>query len=102
MSRNNKITIHEITSTLDGEGIETTTEAYSATVWVSVEHRNPSEKWADGRMKPEVTDIFTTRYIPGITSAMGITYGSKVYEIMGVEDVRDEHKTLIIQAKEVI
>lgn len=99
---NRKITITQTTTSINSEGIETTATTTVKTLWVSVEHRNPSEKWADGRMKPEVTDMFTTRYSSGITSAMGVLYGSKVYTIIGVEDVRDEHKVLIIQAKEVI
>ena len=96
-----KILVTQTTVTTDSEGIEQETATTFKTLWVAVEHRNPSEKWSDGRMKPEVTDMFTTRYTAGITSAMGVLYGSKVYEIIGVEDVRDEHKTLIIYAKEV-
>ena len=89
------------TETTIVECVEQKTVTTVKMLWVSVEHRNPSEKWSDGRMKPDVTDMFTTRYTPGITSAMGVLYGSKVYEIVGVEDVRDEHRVLIIQAKEV-
>jgi len=97
----NKITITQTVTTIDSEGIEQKSTTTFCTKGATVEHRNPSEKWSDGRMKPEVTDMFTARYSSGITSAMGITYGAKVYEIIGVEDIRDEHKTLIIQAKEV-
>ena len=96
----NKITITQKTTTIV-ECVEQETVTTFCTKGASVEHRNPSEKWSDGRTKPDVTDMFTTSYTPGITSAMGVLYGSKVYEIVGVEDVRDEHKTLIIQAKEV-
>jgi len=98
---NRKILITQTAVTIDSEGIEQKTTTTFKTLWVAVEHRNPSEKWSDGRMKPEVTDMFTTRYTAGITSAMGVSYGSKVYEIVSAEDVRDEHKTLIILAKEV-
>ena len=98
----NKITIKQLTTAIDSEGIEQKTESVFCTKGAAVEHRNPSEKWADGRMKPDVTDIFKMRYSPGITSDMGIAYGAKVYEIIGVEDIRDEHRELLIQAKEVI
>ena len=96
-----KITITQTTTEII-ECVEQKTVTTFCTKGASVEHRNPSEKWSDGRMKPEVTDLFKDMsYTPGITSAMGITYGSKVYEIIGVEDVHDEHRVLIIQAKEV-
>lgn len=101
VDRTHKIDVTQTAASLDGEGIEITTTEIFKSLWVSVEHRNPSEKWSEGRMKPEVTDIFTARYTAGITSAMGILHGPKVYEIIGVEDVRDEHSTLIICAKEV-
>jgi len=97
-----KITITQTVTTINSEGIETTVTTTFCTKGADVEHRNPSEKWANGRMNPDITDMFTTRYTAGITSAMGVSYGSKVYVILGVEDVRDEHKVLVIQAKEVI
>ena len=96
-----KITITKTTVTIDSEGIEQKTVTTVKTLWVSVEHRNPSEKWSGGRMNPDVTDMFTACYSTGITNAMGVTYGSKVYEIVGVEDIRDEHREIVIQAKEV-
>lgn len=97
----NKITITQAKTEIDSEGFEQKTVSVFCTKGAAVEHRNPSEKWADGRMKPDVTDIFKTRYSPGITSDMGISYGTKRYEIIGVEDIRDEHRELLIQAKEV-
>lgn len=99
--RNHKITITRTVAEIDSEGIERHVTFIVHEKWASVEHRNPSEKWSNGRMNPEVTDIFTTGYVPGITSEMGITYGAKRYEIVGVEDIRDEHRELLIQAKEV-
>lgn len=98
--RSHKIIITKTVAEIDSEGIERYVASVVRGKWASVEHRNPSEKWANGRMNPEVTDIFTTGYVPGITSEMGITYGSKRYEIIGVEDIRDEHRELVIQAKE--
>ena len=98
----NKITITQVTAEVDAGGVEQKTVSVFCSKGASVEHRNPSEKWSDGRMKPDVTDIFKMRYSPGITSDMGIAYGAKVYEIIGVEDIRDEHRELLIQAKEVI
>ena len=97
----NKITIKQLTTAVDSEGIEQKMESVFCTKGATIEHRNPSEKWDDGRTRPEVTDIFKTRYTPGITSAMTIEYGVKRYEIIGVEDIRDEHRELMIQAKEV-
>lgn len=96
-----KISILQDTTELNDEGIETKTTTVFRNPWVSVEHRNPSEKWGDGRMSADVTDMFTMRYFSGVTSDMKISYGSKTYEIKGVEDVRDSHVTLVIQAKEV-
>ena len=98
----NKITIKQLTTAIDSEGIEQKTVSVFCTKGATVEHRNPSEKWGDGRMKPEVTDLFkNVKYSPGITSDMQIVYGVKRYEIIGVEDIRDEHRELVIQAKEV-
>lgn len=97
----NKITITQLSTEIDSEGIEQKTESVFCTKGALIEHRNPSEKWGDGRMNPDVTDILRTRYSPGITSDMCITYGAKRYEIVGVEDIRDEHRELLIQAKEV-
>ena len=50
----NKITIKQLTTAVDSEGIEQKTESVFCTKGAAVEHRNPSEKWADGRMKPDV------------------------------------------------
>lgn len=97
----NKITINQSTTVIDAGGVEQKTVSVFCSKGATVEHRNPSEKWGEGRIRPEVTDIFKTRYTPGITSAMTIEYGVKLYEIIGVEDIRDEHRELVIQAKEV-
>ena len=98
---NHQIKITQTTTEIDEGGVEQKTIKIVKTLWVGIEHRNPSEKWSDGRMKPDVTDVFKTRYSPNITSDMGINYGAKRYEIIGVEDIRDEHREMWIQAKEV-
>lgn len=99
--RNHKITIQRKTTTLV-ECVEQETFTTVKSLWASVEHRNPSERWANGRMNPDVTDIFNASYSSGITSEMRVSYGGKIYEIIGVEDIRDEHRDMIIQAKELI
>ena len=97
-----KITVTQTAKTLDQYGIETETTTTLRTCWAAVEHRNPSEKWAHGAIEPNITDLFTVRYSADITRKMRVAYSGKVYDIEGVEDIRDEHKYLLIQAREVV
>ena len=99
--KTHKITITK-TTIVNDRGIEKKTITTVKNLWASVEHRNASEKWSAGRMNPDVTDMFTAGFSSGIDRKMGVTYGSKKYEIVGVEDIRDEHREIVIQAKEVI
>ena len=97
-----KITIISVTKTTDSEGIAQETTTIIATPYARIEHRNPYEKWGHGAIEPDVTELFTIRYSSAVTREMRIAYSGKTYEILGVEDIREEHKWLLIQAKEVI
>ena len=97
-----KITIISVAKTTDSEGIAQETTETVRTCYAAIEHRNPSEKWAHGKIEPDVTDLFTVRYSSDVTREMRIVYSSKTYEILGVEDIRERHEFLLIQAKVVI
>lgn len=97
-----KITITQSSITADQYGIEEEEISTLRSCWAAVEHRNPSEKWSHGAIEPNITDLFTVRYSADVSRNMRIAYSGKIYDIEGVEDIRDEHKYLIIQAREVV
>lgn len=101
-SRTHKIEIKSKTITIDDNGASEETLESVGSFWSAIEHKNATEKWANGRINPDVTDLFTIGYVAGIDRKMTLFYGGNRYEILGVEDVREEHQVLIIQAKEEI
>ncbi|MFM0628855.1 phage head closure protein [Paraburkholderia xenovorans] len=69
------------------------------TVWASVNYLSGMERSATLHQGGETADartVFTMRYLSGIDETMRVLYDSKLFNIRFVNDVLDQHKTLIL------
>lgn len=71
------------------------------TVWATVKPYKSSEVNFMGKLKPDVTHRFYVRYRDDIYPDMRIKYRGRVFEIVGVVDMEEQHRLMEIQAQEV-
>lgn len=79
------------------DGFSVFTETYASITPVS-----GKEYFASKQINAEVSHKIECRFISGITPSMRIVYGSRVFDIESVINIREENKTLQIMASEVI
>ena len=99
---NRRITIQRKTVTPDSynQPIETWVDAF--TVWCRVVSSGGKEYYAAQKLNASTEIVFSVRYTTGIASTDRIKYGSRVFEILSVNDVDGMREELQISAKEVV
>lgn len=96
-----KIEIQQRTLT-NTNGSEEETWATTITTVAKKETSSSREFWAAQKTNAEVTAIYIIRYRSAITSTMRVKDDSRYYDIIGINNVDDANKWLIISAKEVV
>jgi SPP1 family predicted phage head-tail adaptor len=84
-----RVTIESATRTGDGAGGATITWGTVAEVWAAIWPRTVSETFALDRVAGTTTHDVWMRYRSGVTPAMRITFGNRVFDILGAQDVED-------------
>ena len=95
-----RITIEEKSVTRDAEGGEVVTWATFATVWASASSITGREFFASQQVNSTVSMKFGIRWLDGVTTAMRISFDSKLYNIVAVLD-SDRRADLMLLAEEV-
>lgn len=67
-----------------------------ANVWADMESTDGITMFDDTNTERVITDIFYTRYIPGITFTKWIEYRGNYYRIYKVENLQNENKFYMI------
>jgi len=99
---NRRITIQSKTVTYDSynEPIETWTDG--PTVWASIATTGGGEFYAAQKLNASVQALFKIRYGTPVTVLDRIKYGSRIFEILSVNDANEAHRELHISGKEVV
>lgn len=97
-----RITILQITSTIDVNGFTLEAATELATVWAAVSNLHGKEYFAAKAVQAENTVKFTIRYLPGVHSGMRILFQDRMFNITDIDDIKYRKKYLEIKAVEVM
>lgn len=99
-----RVTIQETTETRDGAGGVINTWSTVATVWAAVEPLRGREFIEARATQAQVDTRIRIRYQASLslTPKMRVTWGSRVYDIQAVIELRTEHREIHLMAKEVL
>jgi len=98
----NKITIQSKTITQDEELNPVETWANFATTWVEVLSQNSREYFRLATLNSEIEEAFKMRYIDGITPHMRALFKDKTFELIGVENVEERNRELLLTCKAIV
>jgi len=84
------------------EGIPQENWTTVATVWAAIADLSGKEYFQAASVQSEVTSRIRIRYRPGITPAMRVFYGSRLFTILSVIDKDERHREIELMCKEVI
>lgn len=73
-----------------------------ATVWAAIDPLSGREFYAAEQSQSEVSHKVRCRYRAGITTAMRIKYGERIFSILSVIDWEERHESLLIMCKELV
>lgn len=73
-----------------------------ATMWAAIDPISGKEFYAAEQSQSEVSHKVRCRYRAGITSAMRIKYGTRIFSILSVIDWEERHESLLIMCKEYV
>lgn len=96
-----RITIQQRSgSTQDGFGSPITTWGTYATVWAAVRPLSGRELIAAQAVQSEISHQVTLRYRSGITTAMRVLFGSRIFNITAVLDENEAHEKITLLCTE--
>jgi SPP1 family predicted phage head-tail adaptor len=81
-----RITIEQKSVTRDTSGGEVVTWVPFAVVWSSAESITGREFFASAQVSSTVTTKFGIRYLPGVTTAMRVSFDGDLYNIVAILD----------------
>jgi len=97
-----RVTIQQNNPSQDAEGVMTENWVNLATVWASIETLQGRELLAAQAIAAEASTRIRIRYREGITPAMRILYGSRVFDIQSSLDPEEKHQELHLMCREVM
>lgn len=98
----NRVTLQTLSSASDEGGGSTDTPVDGATVWASVEPLEGDEAMRGMALDATVSHRIRMRYRAGVTAAMRIKLGSRVFHIRQVINVDERNEQLEILASEAV
>lgn len=100
------VTLENSTPAADGDGsyVPVYAELSPARVWASIEPATARdlERVAAGTVISSATHLLRCWYHPQITTQTRITYGSRLFSVVGVQNVEERSRELVIAAVEVV
>lgn len=97
-----RIEIQTKTDTFNEYNEPVTTWATTSTIWADVTTTGGGEFYAAQKVNATTSALFKVRAGNTVTVQNRIKYGSRIFEILQVNDVNEAHVELLISAKEVI
>jgi SPP1 family predicted phage head-tail adaptor len=97
-----KVTVQQATETRDSDGGIIQAWATFATLWCSIEPIKGDEFFAAQTTGATVTHRIRTRYCPGVTPKMRLSWDSRIFNILSVINFKERNAELEIMASEAI
>jgi len=97
-----RVTIQRKSNPPDSEGYAIEVWEDLQTIWASIKTTGSREFYAAQKLNTETTAVFEIRFTRSITVRDRIKYGSRYFEMLGINDVDGKGITLLISAKEVV
>ena len=72
------------------------------TLWAAIDPVSGKEFYAAQQSQSEVSHKVRCRFRSGLTTAMRIKYGSRLFKILSVIDWEERHESLLIMCKELV
>lgn len=95
-----RVTIQSVTQTPNGSGGFFESWGTFTTVWASIEPVTAAQKFGYMQLSHEVTHKIIVRFFSGLTSAMRILYGTRIFAVQSYRDFEERNRFLEIMAKE--
>lgn len=73
-----------------------------ATVWAAIDPVSGREFYAAEQSQSEVTHKVRCRYRPGLTTAMRIKLGARLFEIVSIINWEERGESLLLMCKELV
>lgn len=96
-----RITFQKYTISINENGFEVETWEDFKTVWAAVNNLHGREYFAAAAVQAESTVKFTVRYLPGLNTAMRISFRGKTYDITAIDNIKYWNRFIEIKALEV-
>ncbi len=71
-----------------------------ATLRAKIESLGGTEQFGAAQFNPESMFRMTIRYYPGLTTAMRIRFGTRLFDVISLSDYDERHKFIIVLARE--
>lgn len=97
-----KVTLQQATVALDSFGQPTETWATWSTAWASISQLTGRELSYAQQINGEITHEFRLRYRTGIMPTMRISFDSRTFGILNINNVNEENVELRLLCKEVV
>lgn len=95
-----RITIETRAQADDGVGGFAETWSTFATLWSSIVPMRGTERFASEKLEHDVTHKITIRFRDDITTAMRISYETRIFKILGAIDLKEEKRWLELSCEE--
>lgn len=95
-----RLTLQTQTRVDDGHGGNQGGWQNTVTVWGRIEALGAREREAAQAAQSEVTHLITIRHRAGVTAAMRIVKGARIFNIRGVVDPDERHRRLELTVEE--
>ena len=96
-----RITLQNLTTSISENGFELEVWEDYKTIWAAVSNLHGREYYAAAAVQAENTVKFTIRYLPGLDTAMRISFREKIYDIKAIDNIKYRNRFLEIKAREV-
>lgn len=95
-----RIVIQQSIITRDSYGQPVASWVSVATVWAAIEPLSGRELIAAQAVQSEITTRISLRYLPGITSAMRVVHGTRIYNIKTLLNLDERNRELQLMCSE--
>jgi SPP1 family predicted phage head-tail adaptor len=95
-----RVEIQQPVSVPDGAGGQTVTWTTFDTIWASIEPLQGQEYIAAQQMQTAVTHRLRIRYLEGITAAMRVKFGARVFQIQSILNYNERNAEMQLMCVE--
>ena len=99
---NRRIIIERKTTTYNAYNEPIDAWATNQTLWAGIVTSGGGEFYAAQKINAQTTAVFKIRYNTTITTVDRIKYGTRIFQILSINDVDARHEEMFISAKEVV